>query len=170
MSPIDSAAVRAAELAHEAGVPGVAASDAHSTLEVGVAAVTEDRDAALLACVVYPALHEIVFENLDWLELAECFVLDTYNMLLARRPGSADGGVVASHPAPAVLAAPLASRGVRLVSSNAQAAVACAAGEADACVTTLEAARRHGLEVVRDFGPVPMGFTIHVHAGRDDDR
>ena len=53
---------------------------------------------------------------------------------------------------------------VRLVSSNSQAAATCAAGETDACVTTAPAARRFGLEVVRDYGPVPMGFTIHVHA------
>ena len=136
----------------------------HPTLEVGVEAVAEDRDAALLACVVYPALHELVFQNLDWLKLAECFVVDTYNMLLARRPGEAGNGSIASHPAPVALVGADAQDRVRLVSSNSQAAATCAAGETDACVTTAPAARRFGLEVVRDYGPVPMGFTIHVHA------
>ena len=49
-----------------------------------------------------------------------------------------------------------------LVTSNARAAQLCAEGRVDACITTQPAAEQHGLQVLKDFGPVPMDFTLHV--------
>ena len=94
------------------------------------------------------------------LDLAECFVYPTFNMLLASRHGKMPGTVL-THPAPQHLVPP----GCRkiLVTSNAQAAADCAAGNADGCITTLPAAEAHRLEIVEDFGPLPMGYTIHVN-------
>ncbi|MDB4987434.1 MAG: bacilysin biosynthesis protein BacA [Myxococcaceae bacterium] len=131
----------------------------HSTLEAAVDEMAMDGSAVLIACVVYPELHTLVFKNLERLEIAECFVQPTYNMVVASREDR-PAKTIATHSAPQHLAPPEATR--VFVDSNSQAAIACATGEVDACVTTLPAAQRHGLHVVRDFGAVPMGFSVHM--------
>jgi prephenate dehydratase len=133
----------------------------HDSLEDALVSVkAQPANSVLLGCVVYPKLHEIVFQNLASLSLRDCFVFPTHNMVLAVR---GDGPIesVLSHPAPMSLVDHL---GVVVIAanSNSGAAEGCAAGEADGCITTLVAARANQLRVVEDFGPVPMGFTIHA--------
>jgi hypothetical protein len=130
----------------------------HPTLESALPAIPADGAHALVACAVYPQLHELVFGNLDRLRMVDSFIFPTHNMVLASRSGGWPA-VVASHPAPRLLAAGVAE--VRPASSNSQAAADCRAGLVDGCVTTLPAAHAHGLHVVRDFGAVPMVFTVH---------
>jgi hypothetical protein len=48
------------------------------------------------------------------------------------------------------------------VNSNAQAAADCATNKTDGCITTLPCAEKYGLYVIKDYGQIPMGFTIHV--------
>ncbi|GGK18891.1 hypothetical protein [Salinarimonas ramus] len=133
----------------------------HRTLEEGMVHVLQDPGAALLGCVVYPDLHGLVFPYLDRMTLADQFIFDTFPMVLAARSADAEIRLVGTHPAPRSLVP--AQYEVRLVTSNAEAARLCAAGEVDACITTGVAARSHGLVVIEDNGPVPMGFTIHTH-------
>ncbi|MGQ0576628.1 MAG: hypothetical protein ACT4RN_20870 [Pseudonocardia sp.] len=134
----------------------------HPTLEAAVEAMPYDGTSALLGCVVYPDLHTIVFGNLHRLELSEVFVVPTHHMVLAAR-SAAVPALVATHPAPQQLV----PAGVAKVfsTSNTQAATECAAGAVEGCITTDVAAARHGLNVLRDFGPVSMGFTVHVPVG-----
>ncbi|MDQ0007570.1 prephenate dehydratase [Variovorax boronicumulans] len=136
----------------------------YSTLEQAVKSMPVENSHALLGCVVYPELHTLVFSNLKKLVLGECFVFPTFNMLFARRPGTTELRTVACHPAPQNLV-PSGPR-IILVNSNAQAALDCANGVVDACITTLPAARAAGLEIISDHGPVSMGFTIHMHRER----
>lgn len=131
----------------------------HDTLEDGVSHLPERGRSALLACAVYPDLHTLVFSNLHCLRLADSFILPTHNMLLASR-GCENPGTVASHPAPQGLVPPGAE--VVLVTSNSIAARECAEGRVEACITTRPAADQFGLRVLRDFGPVPMDFTVHL--------
>ncbi len=131
----------------------------HPTLEDGQASMPLVRGHALLGCAVYPDLHRLVFDHLDRMVLADCFIMPTHPMVLAaRRPGVP--GSVASHPAPAGLAP--AATVLISADSNAHAAAICAEGGAEACVTTLVAARARGLVVIHSFGPVPMAFTLHL--------
>lgn len=134
----------------------------YRTLEEALATMPRTPHAALLGCVVYPDLHKIVFGNLDRLYLADQFIVDTFPMVLAAPTGRAldELTTVGSHPAPSGLVRP--EHTVVLKDSNAQAAKDCSTGDVDACITTSRAAQAHGLSVVTDFGPVPMGFTIHV--------
>ncbi|MFF8602367.1 prephenate dehydratase domain-containing protein [Streptomyces sp. NPDC015232] len=135
----------------------------HASIEEALEAVPDDGRHALTACAVYPALHTLVFSNLHRLHMIDSFVMPTHNMVLASR-GTDTPAVVASHPAPRGLvpgALAPASAEVREVLSNAQAAIDCAEGRVDGCITTIVAAERHGLRVLRDFGPVPMVFTVH---------
>lgn len=69
--------------------------------------------------------------------------------------------LIASHPAPADLAQ-VYSNNTRLVDSNAKAAVDCSLGKVDCCITTLKAAESNNLIVIKDFGEVPMCFTVHA--------
>jgi hypothetical protein len=100
----------------------------------------------------------MTFGNLHRLHMVDSFIMPTHNMVLASS-GAESPRTVASHPAPAGLVSKDVD--IRLVLSNSQAAIDCAEGLADGCITTIVAAKRHGLRVVRDFGPVPMVFTIH---------
>ncbi|MFF7178568.1 bacilysin biosynthesis protein BacA [Streptomyces sp. NPDC008121] len=132
----------------------------HSEVEDGLDTMTFDGTEAILACAVYPRLHDLVFGNLHRLEMVDSFILDTHDMVLASRPGHTALATIVSHPAPSCL---VADRGaVTLASSNSRAAALCAAGEFDACVTTARAAAAEGLRVVENFGPVPMVFTLHA--------
>lgn len=133
----------------------------HETLEDGLEGMLQNPEGAvLLGCVVYPKLHELVFNNLDRLTLADQFIMPTFNMLFASR-GQENVRTAASHPAPRSL---LNGRGLIVTesTSNSKAAEQCRDGLVDACITTLPAAQACGLTVLEDFGPVPMGFTIHA--------
>lgn len=143
------------------GIEDPAAVRLFATIEEGIEAMPADPSVGLLACIVYPQLHEVVFRNLHRLEIVDCFVVDTYDMVLAA-PAGHDGRprVVASHPAPVALV-PTGAEHVP-ATSNAVAAIACARGEVDACITTGPAAAAQGLQIVRNFGPVPMGFSVHA--------
>lgn len=134
----------------------------HQTLEDAMALAIEEPKTAILGCVVYPDLHNLVFPYLAKMRLADVFLFNTFNMVLAALAGHKDFSLVATHPAPSSLVQDDYS--ITLARSNSEAARMCRAGEVDACVTTLPAARANGLATVCDFGEVPMGFTIHVHA------
>lgn len=144
------------------GIPGTV--ELHASIESALEAVPDDGRHALTACAVYPALHTLVFGNLHRLRMVDSFVMPTHNMVLASR-GAAMPTTLASHPAPRSLAL----RGlvaddppkVHEVLSNSQAAIDCVTGKVEGCITTIVAAEQHGLRVLRDFGPVPMVFTIH---------
>ncbi|GGY43945.1 bacilysin biosynthesis protein BacA [Streptomyces omiyaensis] len=132
----------------------------HAEVEDGLDAMAFDRTEAILACAVYPRLHDLVFRNLHRLEMADSFILDTHDMVLAGRPDHAAVSTIVSHPAPSSL---VAERGeITLTSSNSRAAALCASGQYDACVTTGPAAAAEGLRLIENFGPVPMIFTLHI--------
>ena len=132
----------------------------HDTLEQAAAAVAHTPGAALMAPVAYPDLHRLIYAHLEALELAASHIANTHSMVLARRPGAEALRSVATHPAPDQLVP--AGAEARTAASTSQAAVDCAAGLADGCITTLPAMESNGLELVHDFGPVAMAFTIHV--------
>ena len=115
---------------------------------------------ALVAAAAYPELNTLIYSHLDGLFVADSMVMATHRMVLARRPGTGQPVTVASHPAPVALLDD--GMVVALVASNSQAAIECAGGRVDACITTDAAMELHGLELVRDFGPVAMAFTVHV--------
>ncbi|MBY4839844.1 hypothetical protein [Pantoea sp. DY-5] len=137
----------------------------YSTLEDALIEVRKNTHDLLLGCAVYPDLHKIVFENLDFLEIQDGFVMPTWNMVLAKNHRSSSNMeqfTIVCHPAPSHLAYTY-SQDVRFVSSNVQAALECVSGKASACITTLKAAQDNNLKVIQDFGEVPMCFTLHGH-------
>lgn len=133
----------------------------HDTLEDAVRVMGRTGSDALVACVVYPDLHEIVFKNLSWLKLAETVVIPTHEMVLAKRQGTKEIKSIACHPAPESLV-PEAIVDRLIVESNVVAATICMEGKYDGCITTMPAAQKCGLEIVTNFGPIPMGFTLHT--------
>jgi hypothetical protein len=144
------------EWLHRRGIDG--AVELHASLEAALEAVPDDGEHALAACAVYPELHTLTFSNLHRLHMVDSFIMPTHNMVLASA-GADHPRDVSTHPAPAQLVPDGAEP--RLVLSNSQAAIDCAAGKTEGCITTGVAAVRHGLRVLRDFGPVPMVYTIH---------
>jgi prephenate dehydratase len=133
----------------------------HDTLEQAVSHVRASRNQSnvVLGCIAYPDLHTLMFSNMAWLKLVDCFVMPTFNMVLAGKSVHAPVRV-ATHPAPQGLA-PSDSE-LLFVNSNAAAALACANDEADSCITTRVAAKNNQLIVKQDFGQIPMGFSIHA--------
>jgi len=138
----------------------------HSSLESAVPGLSDDGHEALLACAVYPDLHSLVFQNLGRLAMVDSFILPTYDMVFATRAETTDVTTVVSHPAPQSLVRLASPRcTLTLVLSNSQAASECARGAADGCITTSKAAADHGLAIRRNFGPVPMVYTLHLARG-----
>ncbi|WP_417510866.1 prephenate dehydratase domain-containing protein [Methylophaga sp.] len=135
----------------------------YDTLEEAVLNVKTGE--ALLACVVYPKLHNLVFENLGEMEFKETFITNTYDMVLAGKDKQIRSIVnIASHPAPVDLVRKY-NFTITHVSSNSAAAIEVAKGNFDGCITTIEAAKQQGLYILENFGPVPMGFSIHTMKG-----
>jgi hypothetical protein len=134
----------------------------HPTLESATPTLPATGRHAVLACAVYPALHTLVFSNLTRLRMVDSFLMPTHNMVLASS-GAGRPRRFASHPAPSGLVPSGAT--VVLATSNSQAAIECAEGRVEGCVTTIVAARERGLNVLEDFGPVPMIFTVHQVVG-----
>src|SRR5262249_46308812 len=132
----------------------------YPTLEQAADSMPTDGSAALMACIAYPDLHTLMFANMGRLRLADCLVVPTFDMVLAARDGR-EPSSISSHPAPRRLI-PEQVKSVRFTTSNAQAAADCRAGLSDGCITTSWAAREYGLTVVRSFGPIDMGFTVHI--------
>lgn len=138
----------------------------HESLEVAVEVIKKDDNCVLLGCIVYPYLHNIVFKNLTLLKLTDCFVLDTHNMLFASRFNDIKKiHKIGSHPAPKDLISDIKALNPNIESflfnSNSESAVQCRKGTVDACITTFKAAKSNDLTILHDFGPVPMGFSIH---------
>lgn len=139
----------------------------YPTLESATESVKEDKDGLLLGCIVYPDLNNIVFQNLSSLELKNCFVMDTHNMVFASRyTDYCDIFHVGSHPAPQHLLSelPIADKSMKktLFTSNSEAGVQCAQGAVDGCITTFSTAEKYHLHILHAFGPVPMGFSVHA--------
>lgn len=132
----------------------------HATLENAIKEVKRDSFSALLSCIVYPDLHNIVFRNLLDIELVDCFIMNTHPMVLASRKSQYPSSIL-THPAPQSL---INADKIKIYSnSNAEAALNCSLGKADACITTLVCAEEHKLNVLKNFGKVPMGFAIHAN-------
>ncbi|MBX8489639.1 hypothetical protein K5D34_06835 [Pseudomonas cichorii] len=131
----------------------------HETLEQAFDELAEKQDGYLLSCAAYPDLHTLIFTRLGDMELCDSFIMPTHSMVLASRAPLDQIKSVATHPAPQSLVASQYDK--IFANSNADAAVLCSAGKADACVTTVVAADRHELNVVEDFGQVPMAFLLH---------
>lgn len=130
----------------------------HPSLEEAVEYVKKDKNSALLSCVVYPDLHRLVFNNLDCIEFFECFVVNTYPMVLAVKE-SDNPRSISTHPAPENLIPP--NKVVIHSTSNAQAAFDCLAGKAEGCITTEKCAKKLNFKIIKNFGKLPMGFALH---------
>jgi len=128
-------------------------------------------------CAVYSREMEVFFRNPDTLPFftQETMALD--KMQLATRPALTaelnDTCVpvpsdwrIAVHSSPAALLPH--HRNVVLVNSNAAAAIDCAAGRVEACITTESARSRHGLTSLHCFGSPEMVFFGGItHAGAE---
>lgn len=130
----------------------------HPTLEAAADAVLGRTDAVLVGVAAYPQLHTLIYSRIERLQILDAFIMDTDEMVLASSSGDLPR-VCATHPAPEHLLPPSIER--RYVASNVLAAQDCVSGQADGCVTTLCAARVHGLSVLHNYGCIPMAFTIH---------
>ena len=134
----------------------------HASMEEAAQRVARCGQSVLLSVMAYPQLHSIIYEHITALRLMDVFIMNTDNMVLASSSGRMPR-ICATHPAPEKLLPPEVER--RFAGSNVLAAAECAEGRADGCITTLCAAEERDLKVLRKFGPVPMGFTIHGPLG-----
>ena len=130
----------------------------YEQLESAVKEVKGPND-FLLACVVYPKLNNIYFENIQSIKLVDCFLFDTHEMVLASKHPMDTATTIIVHPAPAGLADP--NLEITFANSNAHAAIEVANGNFDSCITTLACAKTSILNVLKSFGKWNMGFTIH---------
>src|SRR3989338_10848582 len=126
------------------------------TPELSIDALINNYVDKAILCVVYPALNEIVFRNLESIEITELFHFHTDNMVIA---SSGEGGSACSHPAPKHLLKNQYDQ-FSYVNSNSEAAKKVAAGEFNKCVTTKSAAIENNLDIIHDYGKVPMGWAV----------
>lgn len=136
----------------------------YPTLEVALDNLLANGNGVLLGCIVYPKLHSLVFDNLNTIYLDETFTMQLHDMVISKRRGLEIDQIrtISSHPAPVSLKnKTFSNTGIVKANSNSEAALQCAMGETDACVTTGYSSNMHGLEVVERYSGIQMGFTIH---------
>lgn len=132
----------------------------HSTLEEAIELVIQEPRSALLGCVVYPDLHQLVFPYLGRMTLADLFLFDTFNMVLAARDADTPLNLVASHPAPRALGSFCVGNAPRQQQLGSGAPVPGGRSRRlhhDSCSRTSRGSR----SALRSW-PRAMGFTIHV--------
>lgn len=134
----------------------------YSTPEMAIDALINNEIDTCILCIVYPKLNEIVFRNLELIELVDTYLMPTYPMVIA---GNLDGKRFCSHPAPVDLIDN--NKSIELVNSNAEAAKLCKGGYFDACVTTRKAAELHELVIAKDYGEVNMGWAVFNRKQKD---
>jgi len=151
--------------------------DSKSTVELGetpeqcveMARLVKDEGEISIfwTCAVYYNLFKLFFENPDTLPFFITFEMLLDEMQLATRKELIsqvvdaripEGWKIASHPSPAPLVRYVNGRSLLQTTSNAQAALLCATGQVEACVTTQKAKEIHGLETIHIFGSPPMVF------------
>jgi hypothetical protein len=122
--------------------------------------------AVFWTCAVYSREMEVFFGNPDTFPFFAQEIMALDEMQLATRPELAatiEGQEVpaswriAAHPSPVALVSPH-HRNVVLVNSNAAAAVECAVGRVEACITTESARQRNNLKMLHLFGSPEMVF------------
>jgi len=135
----------------------------YETLEHALEDLLKQGNGYLLSCAAYPDLHTLIFTRLKKMELCDSFIMPTHSMVFATRFEVTEIKKVAVHPAPQSLVTAVHEK--IFAHSNADAAVLCKKGYADACITTSHAAENYGLKIIQDFGIVPMAFLIHSLKG-----
>ena len=145
-------------------------------LEYAEIAARERREGVVplhAECAVYYELDRLFETRRSELVFAAHLYLPLDGMQLAARQGSCvTTGTIASHPSPRGLARRWFQAGAEFVaaSSNADAAMMVAAGEAEMCITTASASRALGLQTLEDYGSPTMLFTFGTPLGGRDIR
>jgi prephenate dehydratase len=121
--------------------------------------IIQDVHSALLVCIVYPNLHHLIFENINRIELFDCIITDTHEMVYASN-NSDDPGTIVTHPAPEKLVP--ADKKILFTTSNAQAAIDCKNALADGCITTSVCAAKHQLKILKNFSRLKMGYALYA--------
>lgn len=112
----------------------------------------------------YRELAEIVFENMDDIELSDIFLYSTPGLVIAT--GYEDVSIdeiktMATHSSPSILAQKSCPNAkLTYCSSNSASALKVVNGDVDACVTTRICVEMNNLHIVKDFGEVQMGWNV----------
>jgi hypothetical protein len=181
LGPSGTNILRAAEQWHrEMNIDHKAKVVLCDTPEQAVISARSNREEGVLdvfwTCAVYFREHELFFGFPDTLPFLFQVQLPLDEMQLACRPEMAarllntneiSGCRVLSHPSPASLVKKLPVV-VIPAKSNADAAVRCSHGEAEACITTETAQRLHELVTLHRFGSPPMIFFGGISSHRID--
>jgi prephenate dehydratase len=113
-------------------------------------------------CAVFYALNKLFFYNPDVYPFLFQYnmPLDTMQLCVPAEMQKKEWDnkwLIASHPSPSPLVSNLKNIVIN-TKSNSQAAILCAQGEVEACITTAQAAKIHGLVPVHEFGSPTMVF------------
>lgn len=132
----------------------------YSSFEQAVEAVGKREADFAIVPSAYNGLNGLVFSNLGNVKIVDTFVIDTPNLVIAKNR-AINVNRVATHPAPSSLVDRLFPEAEKILTrSNSISAIEVVEGRADACLTTIVAAKEYQLNIMKDFGPVPMGWNV----------
>jgi hypothetical protein len=139
----------------------------YDTYEEAGEALVDGRVSHLVVANAYSAVNQFYMD--PRVTLAAAFIMETPPYGIASLPGGTlmNGPTVASHPAPVPIVDQLldASFGrpvISLTTSTSAAARAVREGEADLALTTVPAARRHGLVLISSTRTIQMVWSVFV--------
>lgn len=148
---------------------GEAEIQLYDSFESSAQAVQEGSAQFAVIPSAYVHLNDIVFRYLCQIAIVDTFTMDTPNLVMAKN-GASQVSRVASHPAPAGLVERIFPNAELIhTKSNSRSALDVVDKKVDACLTTIIAAREYGLDIIHDFGPVPMGWNVFSETQKKDE-
>ncbi len=135
----------------------------HPTFEEALGYVVSGLVDCGIVPTVYTGSDNFVFgKRYDGIEIVDTFVLSTDPMVLLKRKDVSDMGSVTSHPA----VRHLVDLRYDFVpsKSKAQAVVDCLNGVADGVLTSLRCYEPEFFDVVKQFDPVPMSWSVFARS------
>lgn len=133
-----------------------------TTYEEAKQSVIEGKAKYALVAAAYARLNELTFGDPRGIEMCNCWLENTPELVMAARPGEASpvklvGCMIATVPLARGLYPDVPQH---LGHSNSDVARLVAEGVVDAGVTTGPAAESRGLQILHGFGEVPMTWVV----------
>ncbi len=134
-------------------------------LEKGINALVEGDLDQFIISSLHPQLNSVFFHHFGKIEIIDAFIAESHEIVLARNPKS-------KHEYKKITTGPSFQAFINCSSeipkgleciiseSNITAARLCALGKTDLALTNENAAKIHNLEVLKNFGPIKMSWTV----------
>jgi len=134
----------------------------HETFEGAVEASKQDTKGMVLISSTYHKIHDVIYDNINWLSPIDSFIVPTHEMVLAHNVDIKSNSRIALHEA--TLSLLNDSRKIKykhyFTSSTWEAASLCSLQKTSYCLTTKKASSEFNLKILQSYGKIELVFIL----------